>query len=177
MPSGLVRFQQTRQLHFITFICYHRKPYLASATACELFERTLERVRRWYGFYINAYVVMPEHVHFLMSEPERGSVAVAIQMLKQITSRNAPARQAGPFWQRRYYDLNIWSEKKFLEKMRYIHENPVRRGLVERPEDWEWSSFRRLATGEEGLVEVESRWTARRRESSGVVPQVSRRTQ
>ena len=54
-----------------------------------------------------------------------------------------------------------------MEKLRYIHRNPVERGLVVRPEDWEWSSFRHYLTGVEGVVEVESRWTARRREQGG----------
>jgi putative transposase len=55
-----------------------------------------------------------------------------------------------------------------IAKLHYIHRNPVRRGLVERPEDWEWSSFRHYATGDEGVVEIESEWTARRREQMGV---------
>ena len=69
----------------------------------------------------------------------------------------------------RYYDFNVWSEAKRVEKLRYIHRNPVKRGLVERPEDWLWSSFRHYATGADGPVEVESQWTARRRERSGVL--------
>jgi len=77
-----------------------------------------------------------------------------------------------PFWQRRYYDFNVWSYRKEVEKLRYLHRNPVRRGLVERPEDWEWSSFRHHATGEEGVVEIESRWTARKRERAGQVLRV-----
>ena len=47
----------------------------------------LERVRQWYGFYVVGYVVMPEHVHLMMSEPERGTLAPALQMAKQIVSR------------------------------------------------------------------------------------------
>jgi hypothetical protein len=53
---------------------------------------------------------------------------------------------------------------QFVEKLRYIHRNPVKAGLCERPEDWEWSSFRHYATGCEGRVEIESEWTARKRE-------------
>jgi len=173
MPSGLKRFQQARELHYITFTCYHRLPYLASPAARDLVEATLERVRRWYGFYINAYVVMPEHVHLLMSEPERGTVSVAVQMLKQIVSRKCHAQALGKaFWQRRYYDFNVWSEKKFVEKIRYIHRNPVRRGLVEQPDQWRWSSFRQYAYGVDGPVEIESQWTARKREWLGIVPRI-----
>ena len=173
MPPGLKRYQQARQLHYITFNCFRHLPYLGSPAARDGFENPLERVRRWYGWYVNAYVVMPEHVHLLVSEPERKSLSIAIQMLKQIVSRAAKTKT--PFWERRYYDFNVWSEEKFWEKLHYIHQNPVRRGLVACAEDWRWSSFRHLATGEDSAVEVESEWTARRRELMGVTLQVSRR--
>jgi hypothetical protein len=55
-----------------------------------------------------------------------------------------------------------------VEKLRYIHRNPVRAGLVARPEDWPWSSLRHYATGEESAVEIESQWTARKGERAGI---------
>jgi len=67
------------------------------------------------------------------------------------------------FWQTRYYDFNVITQPKFVEKLRYIHRNPVERGLVEKPEDWPWSSFRHWSTGEPALVEIESHWTWTRR--------------
>jgi putative transposase len=121
---------------------------------------------------------MPEHVHLLISEPERGTLAVAIQMLKQIVAQklkptlspNTGEKGGAPthFWQARYYDFNVWTAKKRIEKLRYIHRNPVKRGLVERPEDWAWSSFRHYVTGVEGVVEIESEWTGRKRERMGM---------
>jgi putative transposase len=84
---------------------------------------------------------MPEHIHMLVNEPERGTLAKAMQPLKESVARTLALRAANPFWQARYYDFNVWSERKFVEKLRYIHRNPVERGLVERPEDWVWSSF------------------------------------
>lgn len=178
MPTGLKRYQQAQQLHFITFNCFQHAPFLATAEARELVEHTLERVRRWYGFYVTAYVVMPDHVHALMSEPERCRLSLAIQMWKQIVSRKlrGPERLT-PFWQRRYYDFNVWSETKLYEKMNYIHQNPVRRGLVERAQDWAWSSCRHIATGEASRVEVESLWTARERERMGIVWRIHRQEQ
>jgi putative transposase len=142
---------------------------------------------------------MPEHVHLLVSEPERGSVAIAIQMLKQITARKLRSldspdtsqtrnteplphppqktRKGGPppFWERRYYDFNVWSEDKYTEKLDYMHMNPVKRGLVKHPGDWAWSSFPHWATGVEGRVEIESPWTARKRERMGTTPKLTRK--
>ncbi len=131
---------------------------LDNSTAKETFEAELERVRRWYGCFVTAYVVMPEHVHLLIGEPERGKLSLVIQMLKQITSQKLKPPGQPRFGQVRYYDFPVWSEAKRIEKLRYIHRNPVKRRLVERPEDWKWSSFVHYATGATGSVEIESQW-------------------
>ena len=78
MPRGLRRYQQSRCLHFLTFSCYRRLPFLASPHARDLFEQALEQARVRYGFYVAGYVVMPEHVHLLMTEPEHGNLASAV---------------------------------------------------------------------------------------------------
>jgi putative transposase len=120
--------------------------------------------------FITGYVVMPEHVHLLAGEPERAKLSTAIQMLKQNVARELGAAEHQPrFWQRRYYDFNVWTEAKRIEKLKYLHRNPVARGLVASPADWPWSSFRHWATGVEGVVEIESQWTARRREQMGAL--------
>lgn len=115
---------------------------------------------------------MPEHVHLLISEPERDSLSLVQQMLKQLTSHKLKRPDLPRFWQRRYYGFPVWSGGKRIEKLRYIHRNPVRRGLVERPEDWKWNSFSHYATGIEGVVEIESQWTARERERMGILPKL-----
>ncbi len=61
------------------------------------------------------------------------------------------------------YDFNVSTPEKFVEKLRYIHRNPVRRGLVAKPEDWPWSSYRHYQTGTRGAVEIESEGAARER--------------
>ena len=96
-------------------------------------------------------------------------------MLKQEVSHKLSAHATNPFWQPRYYDFNVYREAKLMEKLDYMHRNPVQRGLVARPEDWTWSSAPHYATGEECGVEIESCWTARRREQFGVYPVVRRR--
>jgi putative transposase len=139
MPRGLRRYQQSRCLHFLTLSCYRRLSFLANPRARDLFERALEQARVRYGFCVAGYVVMPEHVHLLMTEPERADLATAVQAIKQSVSRKLIAGRAH-FWQARYYDFKVFTSKG-IEKLKYIHRNPVKRGLVERPEDWAWSSF------------------------------------
>jgi len=172
MPSGLSRYQQTKDLHFITFSCYRRQPRLASPAASAVFEQALEQTRLTYAFGILGYVVMLEHVHLLVGEPESAPLSTALQALKQSVSRRLALRQPEPFWQARYYDFNVWTERKRIEKLRYLHRNPVTRGLVARPDDWQWSSFRHYVTGMDGVVEIESEWTARKREQMGIRPKI-----
>jgi putative transposase len=160
MPSRLERFQQAGGLHFLTFSCYGRQPFLATAATRDLFERKLEQMRRRYVFHVFGYVIMPEHVHLMVSEPSRGMLDRSIQALKTSVSKQSDWH---PFWLVRYYDFNVHSEEKRVEKLRYMHRNPVTRGLVEHPDEWKWSSFRHYLTGEVGPVEIESKWTAGKR--------------
>ena len=171
MPKGLHRYYGTGHLHFITFSCYHRRPFLASARHRDLFLKILEQARVRYGLVIVGYVVMPEHVHLLISEPDRGTQSTFMQVLKQRFARRVlgewrrrrkpqqgtlwqDALDAGHVWQARYYDFVVRTEIKKREKLRYIHRNPVRRGLVLEPEEWRWSSYRSYAYGEPGPVLV-----------------------
>ena len=163
MPWELTRFHQSGQSHFVTFCCYHRRRLFTTDASRRIFESALERVRRSFSLQVYGYVVMPEHVHLLLSEPPQDTLAHALKSLKQGVSR-CLLGDADHFWQKRYYDFNIRNYAQFVEKLRYIHRNPVKLGLCEHPEDWEWSSCRHYATGCEGRVEIESEWTARKRE-------------
>ena len=165
MPKNLTRFQQAGHLHFVTFSCCRRQPFLGTPATRELFEQSLEKTRLRYDFFVTAYVVMPEHVHLLVSEPKLCLLAKALQALKLSVSVQSGEPR---FWQRRYYDFNVYSVEKIIEKRRYIHRNPVSRGLVPQPDDWTWSSFRHWWTGEIGTVEIESHWTARQRGGLGM---------
>ena len=175
MTEGLHRFYGANDLHFLTFSCYRRRPLFRNQAYCDLFLKILDRVRRRYRFVGLGYVVMPEHVHLLVSEPQRETLSTAIQALKlgvvrrvQCCSGSPVARAPracpersqgsrkigetwgtqfsgtpisvvplrgttvhhGQFWQARFYDFNVWTERKRVEKLRYIHRNPVERGLV-----------------------------------------------
>jgi putative transposase len=138
VSTGLYRYQNTRLPHFITFSCARHRPILGTSTARDTFCELLERTRELYLFHILGYVIMPDHVHLLLTEPEEKRLSIAIQILKQ---RYSKLRNEDHVWEPRYYDFNIHTEKKRVEKLRYIHRNPVRRELVEKPEDWRWSSY------------------------------------
>ncbi len=169
MTQGLIRLQHSGQSHFVTFSCYRRQPKLNTPEIRALFLEILEKTRLQYSLSVYGYVLMPEHVHMLLSEPDSGTLADAIHFLKLSSSKRRQStstehRDSEHLWQKRYYDRNLRSYSDFTEKLRYIHRNPVKRGLCEKPEDCPWSSFRHYALGEVGVVEIESEWTARRRE-------------
>jgi putative transposase len=145
MPKGLRRFYGGGDLHYITCSCYQTSPFLGSASRRDLFLKIFEEVRHKCEFHVVGYVVMPEHVHLLIGEPDERSIAVPMQVLKQRVSQQCRARGRSrstqdvalpPFWYSRSYDFNVFSEKKIAEKLDYIHWNPVKRGLVASPEQW-----------------------------------------
>ncbi|HEY4380007.1 MAG TPA: transposase [Acidobacteriaceae bacterium] len=145
MPKGLYRLHNTGDLHFITISCHRHAHILKTPEACDTFQRILEETRRKYLFQILGYVAMSNHIHLLVTEPERNKLSTAIQVLKQRFSRT---RDGEFIWEPRYYDFNVFTAEKRIEKLRYMHRNPVKAGLVERPEDWRWSSFNAYATNE-----------------------------
>jgi len=167
VPTRLKRYYNLKHLHFITCSCYHRRPLLNTPYRRNLILRVLEQARRRYRFVVIGYVVMPEHIHLLISESEVGDPSVVMKVIKQRSARVLRRRRPSSaqsqfwpdtdepkFWQKRFYDFNVWTERKQKEKLRYIHRNPVTRGLVSQPDQWAWSSFRSYAYGERGIVRV-----------------------
>jgi putative transposase len=172
MANKLIRIYGRGHLHFITFSCYRRVPFLRSVRARNVFVQILGQVRDRYEFSLVGYVVMPDHVHLLIAEPAKGTPSTVIQVLKQRASRRLRRKKralAGQLnlnfesgeppqpriWQRRFYDFNVWSLKKRVEKLHYMHMNPLKRRLVDHPKDWPWSSFSFYSNPKHGLIRVD----------------------
>ena len=163
MRNPLKRHYGQGDLHFVTFSCYRRRPLLGTARARNRFVKILEEVRQRHAFRLIGFVVMPEHVHLLLSEPAKKNPSKILQVLKQKVARALLKKRSrvtegqlslpfegrtgteAHFWQRRFYDFNVWSEKKLREKLQYMHANPVQRKLVQHPRDWLWSSWAHYA--------------------------------
>jgi len=167
MPRGLKRYYGADDAHFITCSCYQRKLWLDTPSRRDLFLTILEQVRLRCRFVVLGYVVMPEHFHLLMSEPQEGDPSKAMQLVKQLYAqrvlRRTPSENEGlpsarvprHVWQARFYDFNVWSQKKFVEKLHYMHMNPVKRKLVPHSKDWPWSSFSFYARSDSSLVRID----------------------
>ena len=147
---------------------------LGTARARDRFVKILDEVRRRHEFRLVGYVVMPEHVHLLLTEPAKKNPSTILQVLKQKVARallkkrrrvtngqlslpfDGSTREEAHFWQRRFYDFNVWGEKKLKEKLEYMHANPVQRKLVEHPRDWPWSSWAHYAGKGESRIRIDS---------------------
>jgi putative transposase len=174
MPKNLKRYYGAGHLHFITFSCYRRLPLLGSAYSRNLFVHALEEIRERCRFLLVGYVVMPDHVHLLISESAKGTPSTMLKVLKQRVSHDLrkkwehasagqlPLPIAGGdsaslhFWQPRFHDFNVHSAKKRKEKLVYMHANPVKRGLVKSPAEWIWSSYSFYEKGEKGLISIDA---------------------
>lgn len=161
------------QARFLTYSCFDRLPLLNDPEIRDLYLNEIAKQSVRLRFGVIAYVLMPDHVHLIVV-PHDGKISAVLRGLKQGFGRemieryrreDAPILQQlfGPhgrslFWQRGGgYDRNLRSSSDIREKIEYIHQNPVRRGLVENPSDWEWSSARDYE-GESGVVPLRRDW-------------------
>lgn len=184
MPSGLRRHDESGHIHFVTVCCDRRLQFFRHDNVKSRFLDAMRYVRdklkiRWIG-----YVIMPEHTHFFVLPQARGvkeptPISLVLHDLKGVSGRWckealrdvwrqhkslglrplddwATGDGEKPFWKPRGYDFNVFDESKVIEKLNYIHRNPVRRGLVDNPRDWPWSSFGWYEMDErQGLIEMD----------------------
>ncbi len=145
-------------VRLITFSCQGRLPLLGNPLICQLFLDSLDRTRFRYGMAVFAFVVMPEHVHLLVDPGgpaiDRPLLSLKLSVAKQVIARweqlQAPIIEKirtgdgkPRFWLKGGgHDRNIRDRDEFCRVVRYIHRNPVERELVDKPEDWQWSSVR-----------------------------------
>ena len=157
------RYNIPGHAHYLTFSCYKRQPLLTLSEPRRWLCEAIVEAQRKRPFDLWAYVLMPEHVHLLLWPHEGCKVSEVLRLVKLPVAKRALlwARsenaellghmiRSGPkgktslrFWQRGGgYDRNLWSPEEIHEKIHYIHANPVRRGLVSRPNEWAYSSWR-----------------------------------
>ncbi len=169
------RWDIIHDAHFLTFSCYQQRQFFKSDRTCRWFLEALDAGRTRNPFDLWAYVIMPEHVHLVLLPHEGTQISRILQSVKLSVTRRAVnwikkngrslkqmeyLRPDGQvclrFWQRGGgYDRNLRSVGDVHEKISYIHNNPVRRSLVERPEDWRWSSFAAVQNETNSLIKID----------------------
>ena len=175
------RFFEAGHLQFITTSTYRRVAVFSEAEYCPFFVDALRDVRAKFRFRLAGWVLMPEHFHLLLQPL---SAETTWEIVKDIKQRSAHAvlqrlharsevaacrsrlrsfrlpptvhdHAHYRLWQRRFVPFNVYTEKKFREKLEYMHNNPVKRGLVASPGDWPWSSWRFYYLGDTSLLEMD----------------------
>lgn len=162
MPQPLRKRLKRREViggvRYITFSCHRRSPLLGNPSIRDVFVRALYAARARFRFELYAWVVMPEHVHLMLRPPEGLALDAILKALKQSVAQTVIARWKQlnatvldsitvhgriRFWQRGGgFDRNVRDQSELAREIRYIHRNPIERGLVQSPEDWVWSSLR-----------------------------------
>lgn len=162
------RYEIPWHARYLTFSCWQEKAFLSKDFPRRWFRDAVLLARRRHPFGLLAWVIMPEHVHLLLVPIPPSTVAEVLYAIKSSVAKKAVAhlRHTAPhrlatmldrqpsgracyrFWQPGGgYDRNIWSVRDVHEKIGYIHNNPIRRGLVVRPEEWAWSSWQAWQMG------------------------------
>ncbi len=162
--------------HYLTFSCYRRQPLLGLDEPRRYLLGALVAARSKVAFHLWAYVIMPEHAHLLVWPFGGATVSDILRQVKLPVAKRCRLLALGGcpdllaamsvtppgvgrplrFWQRGGgYDRNLWSPGEIREKINYVHANPVRRGLVVRPTDWPWSSWRAWSEGVDEPVPID----------------------
>ena len=108
---------------------------------------SLSESRRRLGFLLCGYVLMPDHWHALLLPRAPLTISESVRDVKSVSARsiNGHRRRRGPVWQHQFWDRFVRHAKEYGERLNYMHDNPVRKGLVVKPEEWRWSSFRNFS--------------------------------
>jgi len=154
--------------HFITFSCYKRRRLLDIDDSKRIVISYLASGIKKHAAQCSGFVIMPDHVHVLMRFPESVRLGEFVKQLKRMSSfrikklsshalpeYGSTIDPGDPTWQRGYYDFNVYEYDKLLEKLTYMHENPVKAGLVDKADDWAFSSARWYANGRSVGVPIE----------------------
>lgn len=181
----LLRFNEASYAHFVTTKTFENRQIFKDERCCEILLRDIDFYRKRLGFKLLGYVIMPDHLHLMVwwdiDEQKDLTISRIMHDIKGLSAQNLSRHLLGSrgvsastdsqgakalatrankrvikIWQPSFYDFNICSEQKLHEKLNYIHYNPIRAGLCEKPEDWPWSSYRFYEYGEGGKIKIDT---------------------
>ncbi len=159
-----IRVNESGHIHFVTTSCIGHKPFFSKSWTRKIIMDSIDEIRCRTGFLIIGYVLMPEHSHFLIVPGSDQSISQTMGCLKWYTAISLlkVLREKGmdenALWKTRFYDFNVFTHNKLKEKLNYCHMNPVRRELVESPEEWEYSSYINYEMNDDSVFRVDRWW-------------------
>jgi putative transposase len=143
--------------YFVTTVVKDRERILLNNKICSIVLEDLKFYRMQYEFRLHSYVIMPDHLHLLMSLSEEGNASQIMHDFKSHTAQeiNNILKRSGAFWQEGFYDHIIRDERDFRKRVDYIHKNPLTSGLVNDPAEYRFSSFRNYYIGDDSLIQID----------------------
>ena len=158
MMSNYRRLYRGGGSYFFTHVTYQRYPWLCSDLGRQALREAITIIREKYPFAMDAFVLLPDHFHCILTLPEGDSdYAKWWRLIKLMVTKSCGQKltlpsektssgerqREGNLWQRRYWEHCIRDEQDFINHCEYIHHNPVKHGLVESPTDWPYSTIHR----------------------------------
>jgi len=153
----LKRFYLTNQLYFITSVVENREPIFLNENCIQILLRALDEYAKKCSIEIIAFAVLPDHMHLLISpKSQRHTISDFMKSIKgkSAIEINRATERKGRLWQHQFLDHIVRSKEDYRLHIEYIHYNPIKHGLCDRPEDYRWSSYRCYALGEDLGVSV-----------------------
>jgi REP-associated tyrosine transposase len=172
----LFKSNEANTFHYVTTVTFKRVPVFRSNHACQLFIEALAESRRHCDFKLIGYVVMPDHAHLILN-PRTMTISEVIRRLKSSSARaildwlrenkhvasirkltlDKPqsANHSHALWQKGFSSVDLWSPRFILQKLSYVHLNPVRAQLCDHPAKWKWSSYSAYSKHEGATVPIE----------------------
>ncbi len=130
-------------IYVVTTCAKNRRPLFGRPAGAAILIDELTDARRRHGWRVGRFVIMPDHLHFFCAEDEptgAASLSRFVGSFKQWTAKRMIASGvAAPIWQKQFFDHVLRSPQRYGDKWAYVRENPVRAGLVTRPEDWPYA--------------------------------------
>jgi len=176
LKMKLFKSDQANTFHYVTAVTFKRGPVFSNDYACELLVESLSETRKHCESKLIGYVIMPDHIHLILN-PLAKSISAVIRRLKSSSARqvldwlrrdghqlslkklalDAPQSRSHThaLWQKGFSAIDLWSPRFILQKLSYIHLNPIRAGLCKYPAEWKWSSYSAYSPHEPGEVPIE----------------------
>ena len=125
-------------IYFLTCCTANRQKILATPVAHTAVVMAWRKLGHW---RVGRYVIMPDHVHFFASPPDReASLSSFLQGFRSFVTKSLrPQGYPYPLWQREFFDHLLRSEESYRSKWEYVRQNPIRQGLIKRAEDWPYA--------------------------------------
>ncbi len=161
-------------VYFITSTVHCFVPIILNETCFQIILNSFKYCQAHKGLKIHAFVIMPNHFHQVISHENSSEIMGIIRDMKKFTSKEISTylsslgkfstlfwlkiffgKEHNQVWQEGYHPVALISEQLFYEKIAYIHENPVKKGFVEKPEHWKYSSARNYLLNDDSLISID----------------------